>query len=396
MNILYVSSTCSKQTISNIFTNSSVTIAQSIQKFSHLLLDGFVKEGAKITALSTAPIDLSIIKELKIERKELENDIEYIYTKASSNNYFNAIATFLSSFYQTIKWGIKNKRKDSVIICDVLKVSICMGSLLASKILQIKTIGLVTDIPGLMVGGKKNLFSRLSSLVNKKYINNFDFYVLLTEQMNELVNLRKRPYIVMEGLVDSTMIEMKSVEKDSPKNIIYAGGIYERYGVKDLIDAFMRIEDESIQLSIYGHGDLKEYLKECSIKDNRVRYFGVVHNKEVVEAQLKATLLVNPRPTHEDFTKYSFPSKNMEYMVSGTPVLTTKLPGMPKEYYNYIFLIEEENVDGIEKALRKIISMDEEEQSALGAQAKKFVLENKNNMVQSKRILKFIDKGLKS
>lgn len=127
--------------------------------------------------------------------------------------------------------------------------------------------------------------------------------------MNELVNLRKRPYIVMEGLVDSTMIEMKSVEKTLQKNIIYAGGIYERYGVKDLIDAFMRIEDESIQLSIYGHGDLKEYLKECSIKDNRVRYYGVVHNKEVVEAQLKATLLVNPRPTHEDFTKYSFPSK---------------------------------------------------------------------------------------
>lgn len=396
MNILYVSSTCSKQTISNIFTNSSVTIAQSIQKFSHLLLEGFVKGSTKITALSTIPINTSIIKELNLERKELENDIEYIYTKASSNNYVNAISTFLSSFYQTMKWGRMNKRKDSVIICDVLKVSICMGSLLASKILQIKTIGLVTDIPGLMVGGKKNLFSRLSFLVNKKYINNFDSYVLLTEQMNELVNLRKRPYIVMEGLVDSTMIEMKSVEKDSPKNIIYAGGIYERYGVKDLIDAFMRIEDESIQLSIYGHGDLKEYLKECSIKDNRVRYYGVVHNKEVVEAQLKATLLVNPRPTHEDFTKYSFPSKNMEYMVSGTPVLTTMLPGMPKEYYDYIFLIEKESVDGIEIALKKIISMDEKELSALGAQAKNFVLENKNNMVQSKRILKFIDKGLKS
>lgn len=391
MNILYVSSTCSKKTILNIFNNSSTTIAQSMQKFSHLLLEGFVKNDAKITALSTIPIDSTIIKDLKIERQEVDNDIEYIYTKTSSNKYVNAIYTFLSSFSQTIKWGRVNKRKDSVIFFDVLKVSICMGSLLASKLLHIKTIGLVTDIPGLMVGGKKNLFSRLATFVNKRYINSFDSYVLLTEQMNELVNFRKRPYIVMEGLVDSTMIDIKSVEKDTPRNIIYAGGIYQRYGVKDLIDAFMRVEDNSIQLTIYGQGDLKEYVKKCSITDHRVRYLGVVNNKEVVGAQLKATLLVNPRPTHEDFTKYSFPSKNMEYMVSGTPMLTTKLPGMPREYYNYIFLIEEESVNGIEIALRKIISMDEKELSALGAKAKRFVLENKNNMQQSKRLLNFME-----
>ena len=76
--------------------------------------------------------------------------------------------------------------------------------------------------------------------------------------------------------------------------------------------------DESIQLSIYGH-DLKEYLKECSIMDNRV-IIVVVHNKEV-EAQLKATLLVNP-DQHMKILQIFISSKNMEYMVSGTPVLT--------------------------------------------------------------------------
>lgn len=42
-----------------------------------------------------------------------------MYTKTSSNNYLNAIITFLSSFYQSIKWGYRNKSKDSVVICDV-------------------------------------------------------------------------------------------------------------------------------------------------------------------------------------------------------------------------------------------------------------------------------------
>ena len=53
--------------------------------------------------------------------------------------------------------------------------------------------------------------------------------------------------------------------------------------------------------------------------------------------------------------KYSFPSKNMEYMVSGTPVLTTRLPGMPMEYYPYVYFIEEESADGIAAAKEKEI-----------------------------------------
>lgn len=392
MNILYVSTTCSKKTISNIFSNSTIKIAQSMQKFSHLLLEGFVKNDTGITALSSIPIDSTVIKSLGIKNNEIDNDIQYIYTKSSSNRYINVIYSFFSSFYQTVKWGIRNNRKDSVIVFDVLKVSICMGALLASKFLRIKTLGIITDIPGLMIGGEKNLYSKLSSYANKKYINNFDLYVLLTEQMNELANLCNRPYIIMEGLVDHSMIEFESKEKDYPRNIIYAGGIYEKYGIKSLIDAFMKIEDDSIQLSIYGHGNLENYIIECSKKDKRIQYFGIVPNNEVVAAQLQATLLVNPRPTVEDFTKYSFPSKNMEYMVSGTPLLTTALPGMPKEYYDYVYLLEDESENGIYNMLNKLFFQTPEiDLIERGQRAKEFVLKNKNNVIQSKRILDLID-----
>ena len=71
-----------------------------------------------------------------------------------------------------------------------------------------------------------------------------------------------------------------------------------------------------------------------------VKYKGVAPNAVIVEEELKATLLVNPRPTGEEYTKYSFPSKNMEYMASGTPVLTTCLPGMPAEYNEYVYLLK--------------------------------------------------------
>lgn len=58
--------------------------------------------------------------------------------------------------------------------------------------------------------------------------------------------------------------------------------------------------------------------------------------------------------------KYSFPSKTMEYMSTGTPVLTTVLPGMPKEYHPYVYLLEEETADAIAEKLGQIFAQPAE------------------------------------
>ena len=101
---------------------------------------------------------------------------------------------------------------------------------------------------------------------------------------------------------------------------------------------------------------------------------------------------MNPRPTHEEFVKYSFPSKTMEYMASGTPVLTTRLPGMPKEYYPYVDFIEEESAAGIAAALKAVLTRSDEELFQKGQKARAFVLEGRNNVVQAKRILTMLER----
>ena len=135
---------------------------------------------------------------------------------------------------------------------------------------------------------------------------------------------------------------------------------------------------------------LEEIIKEHS----NIKYLGVVPNSEVVNAELKATLLINPRPTGEDYTKYSFPSKNMEYMASGTPVLTTRLPGMPLDHVEYVYLIEEETAVGIASMLSEILTQSEEELFEKGKEAKRFILEKKNNVSQAKKLLDMLD-GIK-
>ena len=147
---------------------------------------------------------------------------------------------------------------------------------------------------------------------------------------------------------------------------------------------------EFTELHIYGAGEYETELEELCQKNPSVRFFGTVPNGKIVEEERKATLLINPRPTNEEYTRYSFPSKNMEYMVSGTPVLTTCLPGMPHEYNEYVYLLKEETEEGMAKKLQELLCKPKEELFAYGQKAKNFVLENKSNLSQAKLICELL------
>ena len=141
-----------------------------------------------------------------------------------------------------------------------------------------------------------------------------------------LINKNNKPYIIMEGIVDSNMKKVNKTKKTSKFIVMYAGALREEYGLKILIDGYMKYKNDNSELWIYGAGDYSEEIVKMSKIDERIRFFGSVDNETIIKSEHNASLLVNPRPTNLEFTRYSFPSKIMEYMSSGTPVLTTKLP----------------------------------------------------------------------
>ena len=395
--ILYISSLCSEKLLDYIFKTADQKPEQAVQKFHKLLVNGFASNGSKCTAetLSTIPVVSTTHKrKIWILPSEKDNGVKYNYVPTININRIKNIIVFLYTFFRVWWWCVLRLGKERVLVCDVLNITISFAAVLASKLAFTKRITIITDLPGLIVTNK-TASKKISNLsfqgIFDYMLRNFNGYVLLTEQMNTVVNKKNRPYIIMEGLVDSKMkssqneLDLKSPEKI----IIYAGGLYEKYGVKKLIDAFKKTDDTLARLHLYGAGEMVKHMTDFIGDDERIIFKGMVPNKVVVEDQLKATLLVNPRPTNEEFTKYSFPSKNMEYMVSGTPTLTTKLPGMPKEYTNHVYLFEDESVDGMHKTLENILLNSREELHQFGKQAKEFVLLNKNNVVQSARILEF-------
>ena len=100
----------------------------------------------------------------------------------------------------------------------------------------------------------------------------------------------------------------------------------------------------------------------------------------------EAKLLVNFRSSNDLFTKYSFPSKLFEYMVSGTPVLTTKLQGIPPSYFQYLYISPGESIEELKFQILRIISKEESELNEFGQQAAKFILHNKTPKYQVDQI----------
>ena len=79
-------------------------------------------------------------------------------------------------------------------------------------------------------------------------------------------------------------------------------------------------------------------------------------------------------------------------MSVGTPLLTTKLPGIPNDHYPYIFLIEDESSLGIYNTICSVLKNGRNELHEFGMSSKRFTLKEKNNISQCKRILELIQK----
>jgi glycosyltransferase involved in cell wall biosynthesis len=393
--ILYVSTLCSENLLAYIFNTSSVKPGLAPQKFHRLIVEGLNmhRDACLVETLSVLPIiTTSHRKKIWNVSTEIVDTISYHYIPIVNLPFVKNVFVFIYAFFKVVLWCLSGGRKNKIVICDVLNFSITFAAQIASKILSIKTYGIVTDLPESMITNSQDKKGIKTGIYNKcvsSIIYRFTGFIFLTEQMNDVVNIFHKPYIVMEGLVDINLKE--SIDHDKKKFnervLIYAGGIYEKYGIKKLIEAFSKLEKNDLRLHIYGNGEMEKVMPSYMKMDNRIVYKGIVSNNIVVDQLPRATLLINPRPSEGVYTRYSFPSKNMEYMASGTALVTTPLPGMPREYYDYVYLFEDETVDGMRNTLKHLLSFTDEELAKKGKQAKQFVLNNKNNFIQSGRIL---------
>jgi glycosyltransferase involved in cell wall biosynthesis len=389
--ILYCSTLCSSQVIKDLFVSSKKKPVISIQKFHHLLTRGLVNNGCNVTALTAIPVNNSHERIFWKLKPQNEIGITIIYPFFLNIIFVRQTLIFINTFFIASKWCIK--KKGGFIICDALNLSVSSSARLTGFFFRVPVIAIITDLPVKQIERhSKSQFSLdyISMRISNSLLKTYNGFVFLTEKMNPVINIKKRPFVIVEGISDGDLNKVNCNTKAITRNIIYSGALLEKNGIVKLLEAFRRLEFDDIRLIFYGAGELESYLSDCMKQDPRILYYGMQPNNIVVEAQICATLLVNPRASNEEYTKYSFPSKNMEYMASGTPLVTTALQGIPQEYYPYLYVFDDETTNGIFNTLNKLLSLPGEELVAKGRAAKEFVCTKKNGNVQSCKVLNLL------
>jgi len=348
-----------------------------VQKFHRLLSQGFSSNEIEVLAISSSGLNKEITnKFLYSIKNDSDNKVKFKYITYFRIKFLRYLWNLLSGFVLTFRYSIN---KNTVIICDVLNNSVSLGAIIASKFTRTKVIGIVTDIPDQET---KKIFKLIFNILTK----NLNSFIFLTNEMSGLINTKKKKFEVIEGMVDYEFVKLPQLKKYESFVVHYAGLLDKKYGINNLIEAFKLINNKSIELHVYGSGDYAEKLVEITNSYPNIKYFGLRRNEFVVNEQIKSSLLINPRPSYLEFTKYSFPSKLMEYLVSGTPVLTTKLPGITPDYFDHFYFIEDETASGISNKVIEIFNLEKKSMFTKGKNAREFVLKNKNNYVQAKRI----------
>ena len=230
---------------------------------------------------------------------------------------------------------------------------------------HIKICMVIPDLPQYM-----NLSANVSLAykVLKKYdVRTFmkesrtvDSYIVLTEQMTDLLGVGNRPYAVVEGIYEKIEGEIPKKNQELT-TIVYTGRLDKSFGVVHLIKAFRQLKGEDLRLVICGGGEAKAEVEEAASIDKRILYKGQVSSDEARRYILEGDVLVNPRQNNSIYTKYSFPSKIIDYLSTGNPVIAYKLDGMPEIYKDFIYFVPDDSVEALANTINHVISMSSEE-----------------------------------
>jgi glycosyltransferase involved in cell wall biosynthesis len=287
------------------------------------LAEGLAKCGHDVSVLCTSENNaFEIINDVKVYRIRVKNlyaPIESknqkaikkcIYKLLEINNYFNI--------------GIMDK-KIKEIKPDVIHVNNIYGlSISLWKVLKKSNVPIIHTLRDYyLMCPKVNLISRGKICKNPKFVcrlfanynkNIFKYDSCVTAPSQFTLNLfiekglieRKNTKLIYNAIdfdrkISEKILSNKIKRKGSLIRFVYLGGLDEHKGIKWLINAFKKINNKNINLSIAGKGKMENFIRQASEEDNRIKYLGYLNEEQINKLLYKSDVLIVPSIWYEPF-----------------------------------------------------------------------------------------------
>ena len=400
-NILYIGKFFPKELLTTLTHDSKGKASMSNHNFEQSIINGLCYQQDIVLKCISVPSTYSYPYN---NRRFYTNSESYDYqnTHIQSIGFCNLpiikeIWSTVVLFITLLKYfSMFNGERIDVIIntpSNILLSALYVAKLFTNK--HVSQTVIVPDIPAMITTmDRHNAFMRLllygRNKLSMEMTSRCDGLVLLTEEMMDFVG-KPLPHIVMEGIVDISTMDIGVEDHATNREIIlYTGTLRKIFGIMNLVEAFQIINHPNVELWICGSGDSKADVELAAHKNPRIKFWGLVDSITALKLQRQATILVNPRTSEGEYTKYSFPSKTMEYLLSGKTTIINKLPGIPNEYYDFAFTPKDETVESLAQCILEVLSLDRTLRATRAAKGKHFIVSQKNSKVQTARIINLI------
>ncbi|MBQ0008821.1 MAG: glycosyltransferase [Firmicutes bacterium] len=380
MNVLVFSSAMTETDFASFQNDAKIKPNPSNQNFYSKLIKAIALRN-NVSVISHRPFVKGMLKNKVLESEETkEGNTTFYYTHIEVGKVFKLLREqneIIKTAHKAIEEFHSN---DFIIVTDTLRLSLITAARKVAEEYGVKIVGMLTDNPDNLSFRNKSYSHHLKSNVRQ-----LDGYLSLSEGLVQLYGGYKPSY-VFEGLVDSPEIFKKDPIYDY---FFFAGSLYERYGVKTLVDAFHESNVKS-KLIVAGSGPLAKYIEHLSYDDYRILYLPQLPREKILGYERNALVNINPRPLNSKLDNESVPSKLLEYLSNGIPVLSTKFPKLYGPFKDDVYWIEDASFNGMKKALEDFAVTDKEEANKKANTAKMKAFEFYGLEVQSESINHFL------
>ena len=248
---------------------------------------------------------------------------------------------------------------------------------------------------------KKSILYKVFAYIEKVLYKNADKIITLTANKDYYILVgvdEKKVEIVSNGVdlekYDSLIEEKSPVEFLKNKfNILYTGAHGTANCLDNILEVAKLIKNDDIVFNFIGEGEKKEELIKKSEEYNlkNVRFYPPI-NKNLIPNTLKNGDVMIVVAKNTPLYKYGISfNKIFEYFASSRPIIFSGnvANDMVKEA-NAGISVEAEDIEKIKEAVLSLYSMSKEQREVLGKNGRKYVEENYDTRVLSKKIEKII------
>ena len=381
MNVVVFTSAMVEKEFAAYQNEANIKPNPSNQNFYNKLIKALSYKN-NVVVVSHRPFVKGMFDEDFLQAKQTSDGmVKYFYTRLEatrSYKLFDEVDEIVASAEKAI---LDFAGEKFVVVTDTLRINLLKGAIKFAREHNAKIIGMLTDNPANLTLVKRSYIRNVYNQVGR-----LDGFLSLSNGLLRAFKVTEKPNYIFEGLVD----EIQQLKKEPIGNYYFFGGsLYERYGVKRLINAFVDCDIKE-KLVIAGNGPLKDYIFQNIEKNPQVLYLAQLPIEKVYGLEQHSIANINPRPFSKKLDDESVPSKLLEYLSSGTPTISTIHSRLYEIFKDDIFWVEDDSLEGIRQALNDFNNKDYEElkKRAIAARVKVYEIFGVKN--QGERITYFL------